>query len=131
MKSRLSGESSAFARSLVHSFIRSFARACAACNLSVVEPRASRRARRSGGGGAGGVVSVGEMEGEGGSSIIGITGLPRAFSCPVGSARRRSADSVSRRQSTQSQSRSSSRALRIVPASLDRSSPRHLFRDRQ
>jgi len=82
---------------------RMLARACAArCNLSVVGPRIAPRS-------VGGVSESEEVEGS--SSIIGITGLPRASSCLVGSARRRSAGSVRRRQS-----RSSSRALRILLA---------------
>jgi len=74
-----------------------FARACVACNLSVVGPRASLCAPPTGC----------RREVKGRSSIIGITGLPRAFSCLFGSARRRSAGFVHRRQS-----RSSSRAIR-------------------
>jgi len=56
---------------------------------------------------------------EGSSSIIGITGLPRASSCLVGTARRRSAGFVRRRQS-----RTSSRALRICVVLRSRPPPR-------
>lgn len=95
------------ARSLARSLVRSLARAPR--YLSVVEPRVAL-----------GVASVGEVEGR----LFDHRHYwpPRAFSCLVGAsaARRRSADSVRRRQS-----RSSSRAVRIVLASLpDRCRPR-------
>lgn len=97
------------ARSLARSFVRSRARA-----PRVIYPSsspASLRVRPSG------CRSAREVEGS--SSIIGITGLPRASSCLVGTARRRSADFVRRRQS-----RTSSRALRICVAPRSRPAPR-------